>query len=163
MSEIVCSRCRQRNPVSANFCSACGAPLLRHGDQGEDATVVLTVPDPTGDAAGALPEGGAAAMLVVRSGPEAGTVFELDRTVTTLGRATDNDIFLDDVTVSRRHAVIVSGPEGFSVRDTGSLNGTYKNRHRIGEATLVPGDEVQIGRFRLVFLRRGDAVADADG
>jgi pSer/pThr/pTyr-binding forkhead associated (FHA) protein len=167
VSEVVCSRCRHRNPVSSNFCSACGAALLRHGPgegEGEDATLVLTAADPTGDAAGGLGvESSAPALLVVRGGPEAGQVFELARTVTTLGRATDNDIFLDDVTVSRRHAVIVAGPGGWSVRDTGSLNGTYQNRHRIGEAPLSPGDEVQIGRFRLVFLRRGDSVADSDG
>ena len=98
----------------------------------------------------ALPPG--SGLLVVKRGPNAGSRFLLDQDVTTAGRHPDSDIFLDDVTVSRRHAEFRRiGPE-FAVNDVGSLNGTYLNRERIESATLAGGDEVQIGKFRLVFL-----------
>jgi pSer/pThr/pTyr-binding forkhead associated (FHA) protein len=89
----------------------------------------------------------------------------LDAEVTTAGRHPESDIFLDDVTVSRRHAEFRQTADGFSVRDVGSLNGSYVNRDRIDEAVLQAGDEVQIGKFRLVFLtgaRPGEA-ADSAG
>jgi pSer/pThr/pTyr-binding forkhead associated (FHA) protein len=92
------------------------------------------------------------ALLVVRRGPNAGARFLLDHDVTTSGRHPDSDIFLDDVTVSRRHAEFHRGGSGFTVRDVGSLNGTYVNRERVEAATLANGDEVQIGKFRLVFI-----------
>ena len=98
----------------------------------------------------ALPAG--SALLVVQRGPSAGSRFLLDTDVVTAGRHPDSEIFLDDVTVSRRHAEFRRGPEGFSVRDVGSLNGTYVNRDRIDEVVLQGGDEVQIGKFRLVFF-----------
>ncbi|HEY7222087.1 MAG TPA: FHA domain-containing protein [Micromonosporaceae bacterium] len=107
--------------------------------------------------AGSLPPG--MALLVVRRGPNAGARFLLDHDVTTSGRHPDSDIFLDDVTVSRRHAEFHRGQAGFTVRDVGSLNGTYVNRERVESATLRNGDEVQIGKFRLVFIagpRLGD-------
>ncbi len=103
-----------------------------------------------GRVAGSLPPG--MALLVVRRGPNAGARFLLDRDVTSSGRHPDSDIFLDDVTVSRRHAEFHRGPGGFTVRDVGSLNGTYVNRERVESATLNNGDEVQIGKFRLVFI-----------
>jgi pSer/pThr/pTyr-binding forkhead associated (FHA) protein len=103
-----------------------------------------------GRVAGSLPPG--MALLVVRRGPNAGARFLLDHDVTTSGRHPDSDIFLDDVTVSRRHAEFHRGPGGFTVRDVGSLNGTYVNRERVESATLSNGDEVQIGKFRLVFV-----------
>jgi hypothetical protein len=111
-----------------------------------------------GRVAGSLPPG--MALLVVRRGPNAGARFLLDHDVTTSGRHPDSDIFLDDVTVSRRHAEFHRGSGGFTVRDVGSLNGTYVNRERVESATLANGDEVQIGKFRLVFIagpRLGDA------
>ncbi|HLT10663.1 MAG TPA: FHA domain-containing protein [Micromonosporaceae bacterium] len=92
------------------------------------------------------------ALLIVRRGPNAGARFLLERDVTTSGRHPDSDIFLDDVTVSRRHAEFHRGPNGFTVRDVGSLNGTYVNRERVESATLNNNDEVQIGKFRLVFI-----------
>ena len=100
--------------------------------------------------AGSLPPG--MALLVVRRGPNAGARFLLDHDVTTSGRHPDSDIFLDDVTVSRRHAEFHRGGSGFTVRDVGSLNGTYVNRERVESATLSNSDEVQIGKFRLVFI-----------
>lgn len=103
-----------------------------------------------GRVAGSLPPG--MALLVVRRGPNAGARFLLDHDVTTSGRHPDSDIFLDDVTVSRRHAEFHRGVGGFTVRDVGSLNGTYVNRERVESATLSNSDEVQIGKFRLVFI-----------
>ena len=111
------------------------------GAEGEDAP---------GRAVGSLPPG--MALLVVRRGPNAGARFLLDHDVTTSGRHPDSDIFLDDVTVSRRHAQFVRIGSGYAVKDVGSLNGTYVNRHRIDEAQLAGGDEVQIGKYRLVYL-----------
>ena len=107
-----------------------------------------------------LPPG--AGLLVVRRGPNAGSRFLLDADVTTAGRHPESDIFLDDVTVSRRHAEFRKTAEGFFVRDVGSLNGTYVSRERIDDSALQGGDEVQIGKFRLVFLtghRPGDTAA----
>ena len=98
----------------------------------------------------ALPAG--SALLVVKRGPNAGSRFLLDRVSTSAGRHPDSDIFLDDVTVSRRHAEFRRQRDGFHVSDVGSLNGTYVNRDRIDEVLLQGGDEVQIGKFRLVFF-----------
>jgi pSer/pThr/pTyr-binding forkhead associated (FHA) protein len=97
----------------------------------------------------ALPSG--SALLVVQRGPNAGARFLLDAERTSAGRRPDSDIFLDDVTVSRRHAEFLRRGGGFVVRDIGSLNGTYVQRDRIEEVQLRPGDEVQIGKYRMVF------------
>lgn len=91
------------------------------------------------------------ALLIVLRGPNTGARFLLDDAETTTGRGPDRDIFLDDVTVSRKHAVFAREEEGFGVRDVGSLNGTYVNKERIDQVTLRTGDEVQIGKFRLVY------------
>jgi pSer/pThr/pTyr-binding forkhead associated (FHA) protein len=157
VSEVICNRCRTPNGGNANFCSACGAPLLVHA---ADSTIVLPADsnavEPEGDLTVEVsPSRVGIGMLVVRSGPDTGQVYELVNTVTTIGRSPDNDVFLDDVTVSRRHAVVIVGSDRFTVRDAGSLNGTYRNRERIAEAELHAGDEVQIGKFRLVFLLGG--------
>jgi pSer/pThr/pTyr-binding forkhead associated (FHA) protein len=102
-----------------------------------------------------LPAG--SALLIVQRGPNAGSRFLLDVDVVTAGRHPDSDIFLDDVTVSRRHAEFRRGPHGVKVRDVGSLNGTYVNRDRIDEVQLTNGDEVQIGKYRLVYYASGQA------
>jgi hypothetical protein len=107
---------------------------------------------------GALPPG--SALLLVMRGPNAGSRFRLDGDLTTAGRHPDSHIFLDDVTVSRRHAEFYRHGARFTVRDVGSLNGTYVNRERIEEAELVGGDEVQIGKFRLLFLTSQDLGPD---
>ncbi|MBW8825477.1 MAG: zinc-ribbon and FHA domain-containing protein [Acidobacteria bacterium] len=156
MAEIFCGQCGHGNPSSANFCSSCGAPLEVRG---EDHTISLSpVEDSTGDVdeinvtLDDLPAG--IGMLVVKRGPGSGSRFLLDEPVTTAGRHPDSHIFLDDVTVSRRHAEVVRADDAYRVRDVGSLNGTYVNRERIDhEIVLANGDEVQIGRFKLVFLR----------
>jgi len=104
-----------------------------------------------------LPQG--AALLVVKRGPNAGSRFLLDQDATSAGRHPSSDIFLDDVTVSRRHAEFRKHGEGYQVVDVGSLNGTYVNREPVDSAALANGDEVQIGKFRLVYLTgpRADA------
>ena len=107
-----------------------------------------------------LPVG--AALLVVKRGPNAGSRFLLDQTTTSAGRHPDSEIFLDDVTVSRRHAEFRLDGGDFQVVDVGSLNGTYVNREPVDSATLANGDEVQIGKFRLVFLT-GPKTAEDDG
>ncbi|HEY7723553.1 MAG TPA: FHA domain-containing protein [Pedococcus sp.] len=91
------------------------------------------------------------ALLVVLRGPNTGARFLLDDDEVASGRHPDSDIFLDDVTVSRKHAIFRREGDTFIVRDVGSLNGTYVNRERIDEVVLKTGDEVQIGKFRLVF------------
>jgi pSer/pThr/pTyr-binding forkhead associated (FHA) protein len=107
-----------------------------------------------------LPAG--SALLVVKRGPNAGSRFLLDQAITSAGRHPDSDIFLDDVTVSRRHAEFRLEHTEFHVVDVGSLNGTYVNREPVDSAVLANGDEVQIGKFRLVFLT-GPKQTDDDG
>ena len=92
------------------------------------------------------------ALLVVKRGANAGSTFLIDKDVTTAGRHPESDIFLDDVTVSRRHAEVRRDGERFLVLDLGSLNGTYVNRERVDETELASGDELQIGKFKLVFF-----------
>jgi pSer/pThr/pTyr-binding forkhead associated (FHA) protein len=164
---VFCTSCGQQNPQGAKFCSQCGA-ALPGADQPErlsDTTSTISISgiDSTDlDHDEALPDSElvdtllpGSALLVVRHGPSAGSRFLLDKDATTAGRHPDSDIFLDDVTVSRRHAEFIRRPgagSGFVVRDVGSLNGTYLNRERIEEAALTSGDEVQVGKFRLLFL-----------
>lgn len=93
------------------------------------------------------------ALLIVLRGPNQGARFLLDADEVSSGRHPSSEIFLDDVTVSRKHALFVKDGEGYAVRDVGSLNGTYVNRERIDESPLTQGDEVQIGKFRLVYYR----------
>ena len=112
------------------------------------------MPFPDSASVGQLPAG--TAILLVMRGPNAGSTFRLDNPLTTAGRHPDSDIFLDDVTVSRRHVEFYREDGRFTVRDVGSLNGTYVNGSRIEEAELSGGDEVQIGKFRLQFLASPD-------
>ena len=152
---MFCNNCGHRNPDDAKFCSSCGAPLPGSAD---DTTVTFQPVEGGGEAAEEevgvtmpeLPHG--TGMLVVKRGPNAGSKFMLDEDVTRAGRHPESDIFLDDITVSRRHAEFVRRDRGYLVRDVGSLNGTYLNRERIEESELASGDEVQIGKFKLVYL-----------
>jgi len=92
-------------------------------------------------------------MLLVQRGPDAGARFLLDTDVVTVGRHPDSDIFLDDISVSRRHATFTRGGSGYVVADLGSLNGSYVNRDRIdSDVALTGGDEVQIGKYRLIYF-----------
>jgi pSer/pThr/pTyr-binding forkhead associated (FHA) protein len=173
-----CNQCGHENSEGSRFCSQCGA-MLPGADRpaaapapqtpGVTDTAMLTPigaePEPEqtceplslDDAAavGALPAG--SGLLIVQRGPNAGSRFLLDVDVVTAGRHPDSDIFLDDVTVSRRHAEFRRDPHGVKVRDVGSLNGTYVNRDRIDEVLLNNGDEVQIGKYRLVYYASGQA------
>ena len=98
-----------------------------------------------------LPQG--SAMLLVQRGPDAGARFLLDTDVVTVGRHPDSDIFLDDISVSRRHATFTRTTNGYVISDLGSLNGSYVNRDRIdSDVVLSGGDEVQIGKYRLIFF-----------
>lgn len=114
------------------------------------ADVEQPTEEPAASGVDGLPAG--SALLVVRRGPNAGSRFLLDVPTTSAGRHPDSDIFLDDVTVSRRHAEFRRDAGEFVVVDVGSLNGTYVNREPVDTAVLANGDEVQIGKFRLVFL-----------
>jgi pSer/pThr/pTyr-binding forkhead associated (FHA) protein len=167
-----CTQCGHQNQEGSRFCAQCGhrleAAAGSTGGAGESAsettaTITFGAPLKEGDhrderslndsdaaAVDALPAG--SALLVVQRGPSAGSRFLLDTDVVSAGRHPDSEIFLDDVTVSRRHAEFRRTPDGYAVADVGSLNGTYVNRDRIDEVALQGGDEVQIGKYRLVFF-----------
>jgi FHA domain/zinc-ribbon domain len=157
-STVFCNQCGHRNPPGSNFCSSCGAAL--NLGSGDDTTVTIVLNSDATEldedltvSLDELPEG--VGMLVVRKGPNAGSKYVLDAEVTRAGRHPDSDIFLDDITVSRRHAEITRQSDRYTLRDVGSLNGTYVNRDRVEEAALSNGDELQIGKFKLVFFSGG--------
>jgi FHA domain/zinc-ribbon domain len=151
MSHVYCTECGFQNPESANYCSRCGA-LLERGDA-DEATLALSA-----DEVGELSDeddGLEGPALVVRTGGgRAGETFRPQGERTRIGRSPDCEIFLDDVTVSRNHAVLVERDGRFAVEDQGSLNGTFVNRRRIDSVQLENGDEVQIGKYRMTFVER---------
>ena len=153
MSHVYCTECGFQNPEAANYCAKCGA-LLEKDEPGTETTLALT-PDELDDAGALALEGIEGPALVVRSGGgRAGEHFVPRGTRTTVGRSPDCDIFLDDVTVSRNHAVLVDDGGRFTIEDQGSLNGTYVNRRRVEAAELEDGDELQVGKYRLTFFSR---------
>ena len=160
MAYVFCNQCGHRNPPESGFCSSCGGVL----DHVDDHTITIAKVDPLQDAPGPEDDvvvnlkdlSASSASLVVRNGPQAGVALTIDDDVTRLGRATDCEISLDDITVSRWHAEIVRDGDDYRVRDAGSLNGTYVNNKRIDEVTLHQGDELQVGKFRMVFFHKGD-------
>ncbi len=160
MAYVFCNRCGHRNPPTSGFCSACGSVL----DLVDDRTITLTKVDPLQDAPGTdddivvdLSEIAAGtAILVVRSGEEEGDYFVLSSAVTTIGRHAESTIVLDDITVSRRHSEIHKTEGRYLVKDAGSLNGTYVNQERVDVTELRQGDELQVGKFHLVFLESAD-------
>lgn len=169
-----CTACGKQNPDDARFCAQCGTRLVTPEapvsdsapaqDAAGEATATIAIgvgneKSETSDrklnavdaaAVDALPTGHA--LLVVQRGPGSGSRFLLDSDVVNAGRHPDSEIFLDDVTVSRRHAEFHRTGDTFTVSDVGSLNGTYVNRDRIDRVQLKDGDEVQIGKYRLVFF-----------
>jgi FHA domain/zinc-ribbon domain len=148
MSHVYCPECGFQNPEAANYCARCGA-YLRRDEHGE--TTLSLGPDDIGEDGTRLELRGPA--LVVRAGGgRAGETFELRDGPTLIGRSPDCDVFLDDVTVSRRHAEVEPGEGGYVIRDLGSLNGTFVNRRRIESTRLSADDEVQIGKYRMTFL-----------
>jgi len=153
VSHRYCPECGFQNPETANYCARCGS-LLVHDENGE-ATMAFTPEQAEEQRQPDLEELGVSGpALVVRSGGgRAGETFLVEREETTVGRSPDCDIFLDDVTVSRRHAVVRRTGAGLEIEDLGSLNGTFLNRKRIESAArLSDGDELQIGKYRLTFL-----------
>jgi pSer/pThr/pTyr-binding forkhead associated (FHA) protein len=152
MADVSCPQCGHPNPLGAKFCSSCGVALA---SAEHHTTMSVTVPI---DSAieeveidlDDLPPG--VGMLVVTRGPNSGSKYALDEPLVTAGRHPDSVIFLDDITVSRRHAEVRRDEGGYQVSDVGSLNGTYLNRERVESARLTDGDELQIGTFKLLFL-----------
>jgi pSer/pThr/pTyr-binding forkhead associated (FHA) protein len=154
LSHVYCPECGFQNPEAANYCAKCGALLVRD-ESGADTTMSFT-PEAGEDEGGlSLDEMGIKGpALVVRSGGgRVGETFPLDDGETTIGRSPDCGIFLDDVTVSRRHAVVRVAEGRHELEDLGSLNGTFLNRKRIESAPLEDDDEVQVGKYRMIFLR----------
>ncbi len=153
MAHVHCPECGFVNPESANYCSKCGALLIRD-DEGGHTTMTFapeSLVDEEGSPLEELPVEGTA--LVVRAGGgRQGETFPLTGDRIEVGRAPTAGVFLDDVTVSRAHAVLVRDADGYSIEDSGSLNGTYVNRRRVERAKLEDGDEVQIGKYRLSYL-----------
>ena len=153
---MFCTNCGHPNRDDARFCAECGHPLQ------EDITVTLPPIEAEEEVKEEFPfphdelEPGQA-LLLVKRGPNAGSTFLLDQDTSTVGRSTDGDVFLDDVTVSRKHAIFERRPGGaWFVRDVGSLNGTYVNGEQVDETKLASGDEVQIGRFKVTFFAAGE-------
>ena len=165
-----CTNCGHDNPEGSNFCGNCGSALTGAAARPESAPdriptgdttkTIPAIPEDQRDgeslsaedeaAVNALPAG--SALLIVQRGSNAGSRFLLNTDLVTAGRHQDSDIFLDDISVSRRHATFTRTPDGTVVRDVGSLNGTYVNKDLVDESLLRNGDEVQIGKFRLVYF-----------
>jgi hypothetical protein len=152
VSHVYCPECGFQNPEAANYCAKCGT-LLEH-ESGGETTLAFPAEEVGDEIAAALDEAIRGPALVVRSGGgRAGESFVPAGDRTLIGRSPDCDIFLDDVTVSRRHAELLRDGDRFTIRDLGSLNGTFVNRRRIEAADLVDDDEVQIGKYRMTFRR----------
>jgi pSer/pThr/pTyr-binding forkhead associated (FHA) protein len=152
-----CPECGFVNPEGANYCQKCGAYLARQEGEEEPTTMTYKV-DETGeyqpvDIDEVVEEAGAA--LVIRSGGgRSGESFTVEGDRVGIGRSPDAEVFLDDVTVSRNHALIVRRKDGLYIDDLGSLNGTYVNRRRIESHKLEDADEIQIGKYKLSYLER---------
>lgn len=162
MAYVFCNQCGHRNPPNSSFCSSCGAVL----DLPDERTIVIAQVDPMQDLPG--PSDNASirlgdvrghGVLVIRSGELTGSRFTLTKDLTQIGRHPDSDILLDDITVSRRHAEIVKTASSLVLRDLGSLNGSYVNQNRADEFTFIHGDELQIGKFRMVFFSKADILS----
>jgi hypothetical protein len=152
MSVVYCQECGFQNPESANYCSRCGA-LLSKGEPSAAETTQTFSPEEVGDHLDDEDFGLEGPALVVRAGGgRAGESFKPAGERTRIGRSPDCEIFLDDVTVSRNHAVLVLENGKYHVEDQGSLNGTFVNRKRIDNAPLTEGDELQIGKYRMTFI-----------
>jgi FHA domain-containing protein/zinc ribbon protein len=151
-----CPECGFANADGANYCQRCGA-FLAPAEPSPGATTAAYKLGETGE----LEElqvhdlvGGGATLVIRAGGGRAGEVFPLDGDRLTVGRRPDSHVFLDDITVSRDHAIIVRRGEDYYLDDCGSLNGTYVNRSRIESHRLSDGDELQVGKYKLAFLSR---------
>lgn len=154
-----CPECGFLNADGANYCQKCGAFLGDlHAPQAESSTATYRIDEATGELVPVeldqFVEREGAALVVRAGGGREGESFALDHERMTVGRRPDCAIFLDDVTVSRDHAIVVHRGDAWFLDDLGSLNGTYVNRRRIDSQQLEDGDEVQIGKYKLTFLSR---------
>ena len=152
-----CPECGFVNAEGANYCQKCGA-FLGGIDEADGATIQYTVGE-TGESSlvavqPAAGDSGPAALVIRSGGGRAGESFAVGGDRLTIGRSTDAEVFLDDVTVSRSHALLVRRRDGLYIDDLGSLNGTYVNRRRIESHKLVDGDELQVGKYKLTYLER---------
>jgi pSer/pThr/pTyr-binding forkhead associated (FHA) protein len=148
---MFCPKCGFKNSDGADFCARCGTKIIAETDA--QTTVSYQPTDDERESLGSAPARPENATLVIRSGGgRAGETYELTAERTSIGRHPNADIFLDDVTVSRNHAVIDRSDAGFVISDEGSLNGTYLNRRRIERQVLADGDELQIGKYKLTFI-----------
>jgi len=149
-----CRHCGHRNDPGAKYCSSCGAAVAGQVDETTLRLAALedreAIEAEFGDRLAGIPAG--TGVLAVRRGPNRGTLIRLDAPVTSLGRHPASDVFLDDVTVSRRHAEVRRTGGGYELTDVGSLNGTYVDHERVDAARLADGSEIQVGRFVLTFL-----------
>ncbi len=153
MSHVYCPECGFQNPEAANYCARCGARLVK--EEAGDATMTFTPAEDDDGGAAVEHAGVKGPALVVRSGGgRSGETFFVGAERTLIGRSPDCDVFLDDVTVSRKHAVLSNDGGRFRIEDQGSLNGTFVNRKRIESAELTDGDELQVGKYRLTLLLR---------
>ena len=152
-----CHECGFVNDEGANYCQKCGAYLGRSEGAEEPSTLTYKIAE-TGDFQpidlDQMVEEEGAALVIRSGGGRSGESFAVDQDRMSIGRTPDAPIFLDDVTVSRNHALLVRRRDGLYIDDLGSLNGTYVNRHRIESHLLEDGDEIQIGKYRLTFLNR---------
>lgn len=152
---MFCTRCGHPNKDGARYCANCGAALQ------DETTLALTPVEAEGETAAEFPfpedelEAGQA-LLLVKHGPNAGSTFLIEQDATSIGRDPKSDVFLNDVTVSRKHAELRRSSGAFTIHDLGSLNGTYVNRERVEMTTLASGDELQVGKFKLAFFASGE-------
>jgi pSer/pThr/pTyr-binding forkhead associated (FHA) protein len=152
---IKCPQCNYDNDDKGQFCSRCGSKLDGRMDSTMSFNLSLDVGEDTQLDLEKLSKEGP--LLIVVKGIGVGQTFALEKEEVSIGRDPDNDIFLDDVTVSRRHAAIRNASGKFEISDTGSLNGTYVNRKRVEKVVMTEGDELQIGKFRMIFFGRHGA------
>jgi pSer/pThr/pTyr-binding forkhead associated (FHA) protein len=155
---VHCPDCGFANPEGANYCQKCGAFLGGSAEGGEEPTTMTYTVDDTGDMQpidiDEVVEQAGAALVIRSGGGRAGESFSVNEDRVSIGRSPDAGVFLDDVTVSRNHALLVRRRDGFYIDDLGSLNGTYVNRRRIESHRLADADEIQIGKYKLSYLEK---------
>jgi hypothetical protein len=155
---IHCPECGFVNPEGANYCQKCGAYLAGPKDEGDEPTTMTYTVDDTGEMQpidiDEVLETSGAALVIRAGGGRAGESFTVTEDRVSIGRSPDAGVFLDDVTVSRNHALLVRRRDGFYIDDLGSLNGTYVNRRRIESHRLGDGDEIQVGKYKLSYLEK---------
>ena len=155
MTRVYCQECGHQSPRESKYCSKCGA-LLEAGDTGAETTVRFSPDAEEREPDTSIHEiAGEGVSLVVRSGGDmTGESFKPETEKTTIGRHPSSDIFLDDITVSRNHALLIHRDDAYFIQDQGSLNGTYVNHVRVETQKLSDGDQVQIGKYKLTFIER---------